>query len=74
MVAESLSTLQNTLYNASDSIESIKLFLTDLYLQIKEQIKHLYPNNDIPIASNSDIIRVIGEKFFLYEIILFFTE
>ena len=74
MVAETLAGLQNHLYNASDSIESIKLFLTDLYLQIKEQIKHLYPNNDIPFASNSDIIRLIGEKFYLYEIVLFFTE
>lgn len=74
MVAETLSALQSHLYNASDSIESIKLFLTDLYLQIKEQIKHLYPNSDIPFASNSDIIRLIGEKFFLYKIILFFTE
>ncbi len=74
MVAESLTSLQSILYNASDSIENIKLFLTDLYLQIKEQIKHLYPNNNIPFASNSDIIRIIGEKFFLYEIILFFTE
>lgn len=74
MVAETLTSLQNRLYNAADSIESIKLFLTDLYLQIKEQMKHLYSNNNIPFASNSDIIRMIEEKFFLYEIILFFTE
>lgn len=74
MVAETLTSLQSRLYNASDSIESIKLFLTDLYLQIKEQMKHLYPNNDIPFASNSDIIRLIDSKYFLYEIILFFTE
>ncbi len=74
MVAETLTSLQSRLYNAADSIEAIKLFLTDLYLQIKEQMKHLYPNNNIPFASNSDIIRSIEEKFFLYEIILFFTE
>ncbi len=74
MVAETLTGLQSKLYNAADSIESIKLFLTDLYLQIKEQMKHLYPNNNIPFASNSDIIKLIDEKFFLYEIILFFTE
>ncbi len=74
MVAETLGSLQSRLYNASDSIESIKLFLTDLFLQIKEQIKHLYPNSEIPFASNSSIISVIEEKFFLYEIILFFTE
>ena len=74
MVAETLRSLQSRLYDAADSIEAIKLFLTDLYLQIKEQIKHLYPNSNIPFASNSDTIRLIEDKYFLYEIILFFTE
>ncbi len=74
MVAETLRSLQTRLYDAADSIDAIKLFLTDLYLQIKEQIKHLYPNSDIPFTSNSDTIRLIEEKYFLYEIILFFTE
>lgn len=74
MVAETLTSLQSKLYNASDSINSIKLFLTDLYLQIKEQMKHLYPNNNIPFASNSEIISLIESKYFLYEIILYFTE
>ena len=74
MVAEVLTSLQTKLYNAADTIESIKLFLTDLYLRIKEQMNHLYPNNNIPFTSNSEIIRIISEKFFLYEIVLFFTE
>lgn len=74
MVAETLTSLQSKLYNASDSINSIKLFLTDLYLQIKEQMKHLYPNSNIPFASNSEIISLIESKYFLYEIILYFTE
>ena len=74
MVAETLQSLQSKLYDAADSIDSIKLFLTDLFLQIKEQIKHLYPNNNIPFASNSDAIRLIEDKFYLYEIVLFFTE
>lgn len=74
MVAETLTSLQSRLYNAADTIEAIKLFLTDLYLRIKEQMNHLYPNNIIPFANNSEIIRIINEKLFLYEIILFFTE
>lgn len=74
MVAEVLTSLQTRLYNAADTIEAIKLFLTDLYLRIKEQMNHLYPNNNILFASNGEIIRIINEKFFLYEIILFFTE
>ncbi len=74
MVAETLRDLQNRLYNASDSITSIKLFLADLYLQIKEQMNHLYSNVSIPFSSNADIIRFIEEKYYLYEIVLFFTE
>lgn len=74
MVASTLKDLQDRLYNAADSIESIKLFLADLYLRIKERMNHLYPNNTIPFSSNADIIRTIEQKHFLYEIILFFTE
>lgn len=74
MVAETLKELQNKLYNASDSIDAIKLFLADLYLQIKEQINHLYHSVSIPFSSNAGIIRSIEEKYYLYEIILFFTE
>ncbi len=74
MVAETLTSLQNELYNASDSIDSIKLFLADLYLQIKEQMNHLYSSASIPFPSNTEIIRFIEEKYYLYEIILFFTE
>lgn len=74
MVAEVLTSLQTRLYNAADAIEAIKLFLTDLYLRIKEQMNHFYPNNNIPFTGNSEIIRIISEKFFLYEIVLFFTE
>lgn len=73
-MAETLKELQDLLYESSDSIESIKLFLTDLYLQIREQMVHLYPNNSIPFSSNTDVIRSIEQTFFLYEIIQFFAE
>ena len=74
MVAETLKALQVQLYNASDSIEAIKLFLADLFLQIKEQMNHLYPNSNIPFSGNANIIRLIDQKYFLHEIILFFAE
>ncbi|MBE5877386.1 MAG: response regulator transcription factor [Lachnospiraceae bacterium] len=70
---ETLKELQDTLYNASDSIDAIKLFLADLYLQIKEQINHLYNTVEIPFAGNAEIIRGIEDKRYLYEIILFFS-
>ena len=44
------------------------------YLQIKEQANRLYNGANIPFPSNADIIRLIEEKYYLYEIILYFTE
>ncbi len=70
---ETLKELQDALYDASDSIDAIKLFLADLYLQIKEQINHLYNTIEIPFAGNAEIIRSIEDKRYLYEIILFFS-
>lgn len=73
-VAETLRNLETNLYYANKDIPTIKLFLTDLYLSIKERISHLYHNANIPFPGNSEIISLIGEKYYLYEIILFFTE
>lgn len=72
--AEALQELQNHLYNSSDSIDAIKLFFTDLFLQLKERINRTYPNSTVPFPGNGDIIRLISEKFYLYEIVLFLTE
>lgn len=72
--AEILEELQTQLYNASDSIGTIRLFFADLYLQIKERMNSLYANANIPFPSNGDIIRYISQKYYLYEIILFLTE
>ncbi len=74
MLAETLSYLQTQLYNAADSIAEIRLFLTDLFLQIKERINHLYNNANIPFPSNAEIIKSIEERYYLYEIILYLTE
>lgn len=73
-VAETLSELEKNLYCSSNDIPEIKLFLTDLYLSIKEKISHLYHNADISFPGNTEIINQISEKYYLYEIILFFTE
>lgn len=74
MVAQTLNELNSELYNASDSIDAIKLLLADLFLQIKEQMNHLYNHADIPFPTNAEIIRSIESKYYLYEILLFFTE
>lgn len=73
-MAEKLFQLEQYLYNVKDCIEDIKLFLTDLYLQIKEKINHLYSTMEIPFPSNSSIIDVIHSKYYLYEIVQFLSE
>ena len=73
-MAQTLGQLQSRLYTAPDSIASIKLFFTDLHLQIKEQMNRLYPSNSIPFYSNAQLIRTIDEADFLYEIIRFLAQ
>ncbi len=73
-VAETLFSLENFLYNVKDDIASVKLFLTDLYLQMKEKINHTYSQLTIPFPSNSEIINHIEGCFYLYEIIRFISE
>lgn len=74
LTAEILLNLQQKLYGAADPIDSVKLFLVDLFLQIKEQISHQYSNTPIPFPGYAGLIHTIREKRYLYEIIRFFTE
>jgi two-component system response regulator YesN len=73
-VAETLYELNEYLYNVKDDIPAIKLFLVDLYLQIKEKLTHIYNTIDIPFPTNSAIIELIDKKYYLYEIIRYFSE
>ncbi len=72
--AEILEELLLSFYSSADSIDTIRLFFADLYLQLKERINRTYSGADIPFPSNADIIRTISAKPYLYEIILFLTE
>ena len=74
MMAQTLKELQDRLYNSSDSIDAIKLFITDLHLQIKEQMNRLYPGNTIPFYTNAQLIRSIDQTCFLYELIRFLAQ
>lgn len=73
-VSETLNQLKEYLFKVDDEIPAIKLFLTDMYLQIKEKINHLYSTIDIPFPTNSTIIECIDSKYYLYEIIEFLSE
>lgn len=74
MIADTLFALKKNLYFTNTTLSNIKLFLTDIYLQIKESINHIYSTIDIPFPTNSSVIDLIDSKYYLYEIILFFSE
>ena len=66
---DTMDWLQAQLRVTSDSVDSVKLFLAALYLQIKNQINHLYPNEQMQLSVNADIIADIEKSRYLYAVI-----
>lgn len=73
-LVSALTELSDYLYSVQDGIDAVKLFLTDLFLRIKEHISRIYSTAPLSFPSNSDIIAIIDRKFYLYEITEFFTS
>lgn len=73
-VAATFFSLEEYLYSVDSSIESIRLFLTDLFLQLKENINKIYNSSRVVFPSNSAIIDHIDNCHYLYEIILYISE
>lgn len=73
-ISEILTNLRNDLYTSGDDTSNIKYFLADIFLQIKQAIMHTYSDADIPFAHNAAILELIENKYYLYEILLYFTE
>lgn len=74
LVSASLQELQQRLLDSSNDPDEIRLFLSDLYLQIKEQIRFLYQGHSIPFYSNTHIIRTIQQATHLSDIIMFLAQ
>lgn len=74
MVVETLSELEDTMMQVEDDINNIKLFLTDIYLQIREKMNQNYSSAEIPFEANSTVIDFINNQNYLYEIIRFLSE
>ena len=72
-VASTLYSLEEYLYNVDNDIASVKLFLTDLFLQLKENINKIYNSSRISFPTNSAIIDYISSCNYLYEIILYIS-
>ena len=73
-VQETLRELENYLYQVEADISSVKLFMADLYLQVKETMNHRYNGVSIPFDSNQNIIAFITAQPYLYEITDYFAE
>ncbi len=72
-IAATFFSLEEYLYNVDSSIESVRLFLTDLFLQLKENINKTYNSSRVSLPSNSAIIEHIDHCHYLYEIILYIS-
>ena len=57
-----------------NSIAAVRLFLTDLFLQLKENVGKTYSSSRGAFPSNSAIIDRIENCHYLYEIILYISE
>lgn len=69
-----LDNLHKDLFYSTYDVGRIKLFLTDLFLSVKEKIAHLYQNTDLSFMKNADIIDFISKKYYLYEIMTYFQD
>ncbi len=74
MVVETLSELEGYVSQVSAEINNIKLFLTDIYLQVREKINQNYASAQIPFESNATVIDFVNNQNYLYEIIRFLSE
>lgn len=74
MSVDILRELARFLERFPDNIPQIRLFLTDLFLQIKERMTHHYPAMTLPFSGNSEAIDFIQKSSYLYEILRFLSE
>jgi len=66
--------LKETLVNSGNSPESIKYFLIDIFLQVKQEILNSYPALEFPFSHNAAIIETLSNKSYMYEIFSFLNE
>lgn len=74
MSVDILQELARFLGRFPDNVPHIRLFLTDLFLQIKERMTHHYPAIALPFSGNSKAIDFIQKSSYLYEILRFLSE
>lgn len=74
LITETLRKLSDSLKGSGENITTIKHFLIDIYILVKQKIMQIYPNVDVPFLANTSAIDLLERKYYLYEIIAFLAE
>lgn len=69
-----LQELEEKIVNAKNSVESIKSFLSGLFLHINQDFKKDYAHINYEFSTNAEIIQYIHTTVYLYEIFNFLRE
>jgi len=73
-VLETLNDLKLLICSSSENSTAIRIYLTDMILQIKSQISRTYPDSRDIFSENSEIIDFLETRFYLYEIFDYIQE
>lgn len=74
LTANTLLELEHYVGSTTADENSIRMFLIDLYLLIREQLIASYATIEIPFENNSNVIQFISSQKKLYRIIRYFSE
>ena len=74
LITETFRQIRDLLTSSPMDIPSIKHFLIDVYIHMKQRIVQVYPNTELPVVANTTAIQMIEGKYYLYEIISFLAE
>lgn len=73
-ISQVLTEMKNAMLICPDDVNSLKHFLADIMIQIKQSIAHSYNHVAIPLSPNALMLESIQSKYYLFEILLYFTE
>jgi two-component system response regulator YesN len=74
MLTNVLNSIHDYLYSVDADVTSIKFFISDLYLQVKENMSRIYSTMNIPFPSNTLIIANIYTSDYMYQISKFLSD
>lgn len=72
-LTETLDSIKEYLYSVQAEITEVKFFLSDLLLQIKENMNRIYSSTNISFPTNTEIIKSIYHSNYLFEILDYFS-